>query len=141
MSTPRVTRRPSGFDHLLALQTGGGAAVAGRAEADPELAFVLPRLAEDIVWPVTAVDGETTDPCADSFVLDEVGYVLLSTLRDWAQASPTTAAPGIARSIIRFTANVIPDPDHEDTTDTLEAMRNERLALVHAVHSEPGEHR
>ncbi|MEV5177931.1 hypothetical protein AB0L10_44635 [Streptomyces flaveolus] len=35
---------------------------------------------------------------------------------------PTTAVPGIARSIIRFTANVIPDPDHPDTADTLEAM-------------------
>ncbi|WP_331722345.1 hypothetical protein [Streptomyces canus] len=69
------------FDYLLALQMSGDVAVAGRAEADPELAFVLLRLAEDIVWPVTAVDGEA-DPCADSFALDEVGSVLLSTLRD-----------------------------------------------------------
>ncbi|MFB1047353.1 hypothetical protein [Streptomyces chrestomyceticus] len=30
-----------GFNYLLALQTGGGTVVAGRAEADPELAFVL----------------------------------------------------------------------------------------------------
>ncbi len=41
--------------------------------------------------------------------LDEVGDVLLSAPRDWAQDSPTTAATGIARSMIRFTANVIPD--------------------------------
>ncbi|MFB7116144.1 hypothetical protein [Streptomyces sp. NPDC056291] len=47
-----------GFDYLLTLQMGGGAAVAGRADA--ELAFVLLRLAEDIVWPVTAVDGPAT---------------------------------------------------------------------------------
>ncbi|MFI1838295.1 helicase associated domain-containing protein [Streptomyces olivaceoviridis] len=67
------------------------------------------------------MDGET-DPCADSFALDEVGCVLLSALRDWARDSPTTAVPGIARSIIRFTVNVIPDPDHMDTADTLDAM-------------------
>jgi hypothetical protein len=100
-----------GFDYLLALQMGGEDAVAGRTEADPELASVLLRLAEDIIWPVKAVDGEA-DPCADSFALDEVGCVLLSALRDWARNSPTTAAPGTACSIIRFTANVIPAPEH-----------------------------
>jgi hypothetical protein len=36
----------------------------------------------DIGFPVTALDGEA-DPCADSFALDEIGRVLLSTLRDW----------------------------------------------------------
>ncbi|MFI2636684.1 hypothetical protein ACH5A2_41000 [Streptomyces collinus] len=46
------------------------------------------RLAEDIVWPVTAVDGEA-DPCADSFALDEVGCVLLFALRDWVRDSPS----------------------------------------------------
>ncbi|WP_434100661.1 helicase associated domain-containing protein [Streptomyces olivaceoviridis] len=123
---PRTPLAPEqveqGFDYLLALQTGGGAYAAGRTEATPELAFILLRLAEDIMWPVTAVDGET-DPCADSFALDEVECVLLSALRDWARDSPTTAVPGIARSIIRFTVNVIPDPDHMDTAGTLAAMR------------------
>ncbi|MEV6477865.1 hypothetical protein [Streptomyces sp. NPDC051657] len=47
---------------------------------------------------------------ASSFALDEVGCALLSALRDWARDSPVTTAPGIARSIIRFTVNVIPDP-------------------------------
>ncbi|WP_345669843.1 hypothetical protein [Streptomyces similanensis] len=59
-------------------------------EADPELTFVLLRLAGDIVWPATSVDGETTDSCTDSFALDEVGCVLLSALRDWALDSPPT---------------------------------------------------
>ena len=86
------------------------------------------------------MDGDA-DPCADSFALDEVGGVLLSTLRDRAGDSPTTAAPGIARSIIWFTVNVIPDPDRADTADTLEAMRDERLVLAHAVYSVPGAHR
>ncbi|WP_181140745.1 hypothetical protein [Streptomyces sp. Ru62] len=136
--TPEQVER--GFDYLLALQTGGGAYAAGRTEATPELAFVLLRLAEDIIWPVTAVDGES-DLCADSFALDEVGCVLLSALRDWVRDSPTTAVLGITRSIIRFTADVIPDPDHVDTADTLEAMRDERLVLAHAVHSAPDAHR
>ncbi|MFI1293332.1 hypothetical protein ACH4VM_33640 [Streptomyces sp. NPDC020792] len=134
--TPEQVER--GFDYLLALQMGGAPYAAEQVEATPELTFVLLRLAEDIIWPVTAVDGEITDPCADSFALDEVGCVLLSALRDWALDSPDTAALGIARSIIRFTANVVPDPDHADTADTLEAMRNERLVLAHAVHSAPG---
>ncbi len=75
-------------------------------------------------------------------MLDEVGCVLLSALRDWARDSATTAVLGIARSIIRFVENVIPDPDdHGDTCATLEAMRDEHLALAHAVHSAPGAHR
>ncbi|WP_228974744.1 hypothetical protein [Streptomyces sp. DH12] len=128
-----------GFDYLLALQTGGGTYAAGWVEAIPELAFTLLRLAEDIIWPVTAVDGEA-DPRADS-ALDEVGVVLLSALRDCARNSPTTAVPGIARSITRFVENVIPDPDgHGDTCATLEAMRDEHLVLAHAVHSAPGAH-
>lgn len=137
--TPMQVER--GFDYFLALQTGGGTAASGRAEADPELSFVLLRLAEDIIWPAAAIDEETTDPCADSFALDEVGCVLLSALRDWARDSPTTAVPGIARSIIRFIENVVPDPDDRgDTHATLETMRDEHLALTHAMHSAPGGH-
>jgi hypothetical protein len=34
--------------------------------------------------------------------------------------------------------NVIADPDHADTATTLEAMRDQRLMLAHAVHSAPG---
>ncbi|CAL9278762.1 hypothetical protein [Streptomyces sp. SudanB91_2054] len=67
--------------------------------------------------------------------------MLLSALRDWARDSPTTAVPGIARSIIRFVVSVIPDPDHEDTADTLEVLRDARLSVAHAVHSVPDAHR
>ena len=105
--TPEQAER--GFDYLLALQTGGSASVAGRAGVDPELAFILPRLGQDIVWPTTTLDAQA-DPRADSFAPNEVGCVLLSALRDWARDSPATAALGIARSIIRFTVNSIRDP-------------------------------
>ncbi|MGW0206366.1 hypothetical protein ACWDZ8_11305 [Streptomyces sp. NPDC003233] len=67
--------------------------------------------------------------------------MLLSALPDWARDSPTTAALGIARSIIRFTVNVIPDLDSADPADTLEVMHNEHLVLAHAMHSAPGTHR
>ncbi|MFF5426400.1 MULTISPECIES: hypothetical protein [unclassified Streptomyces] len=63
--------------------------------------------------------------------------MLLSALHDWAGDSPTTAVPGIARSIIRFTTSVVPDPDRPDTAGTLEAMRDEHLAPAHALHPAP----
>ncbi|MEU3188636.1 hypothetical protein ABZ707_31235 [Streptomyces sp. NPDC006923] len=136
--TPEQVER--GFDYLLALSQGGAAAVAGRADADPKLVFVLLRLAEDIIWPITALDGDS-DPSADSFALDEVGCVLLSALRDWARDSSSTAALGIARSILRFVVSVVPDPDFGEPTGTLEVMRFEHLVFAHAVHSAPETHR
>ncbi|WP_405996720.1 hypothetical protein [Streptomyces sp. NBC_00829] len=53
---------------------------------------------------------------------------------NWATDSPATAALGIARSVIRFTANVIPDADNGYTADTLETMRDEHLAMAAAFH-------
>lgn len=124
-----------GFDYLLALQMGGGNYVSGRTPATPELAFLLLRLAENIVFPVTGVLGDG-EPHADSFALDEVGCILLSALRDWTRDSPTTAVLGIARSIIRFVENVIPDPDdHGDTRVTLETMRDEHMEWARTVQS------
>ncbi|MFF5721261.1 hypothetical protein [Streptomyces buecherae] len=72
-----------GFDYVLAVEAGDNATARARGRA---------------------VDGETTDPCVDSFALDEVGCVLLSVLRDWALDSPDTAVLGITRNIIRTTA-------------------------------------
>ncbi|MEU5825908.1 hypothetical protein [Streptomyces sp. NPDC047803] len=89
-----------GFDYLLALQMGGGSYVSGRTPASPELAFLLLRLAENIVFPVRGVLGDG-EPHADSFALDEVGCILLSALQDWTRDSSTTAVLGVARSIIR----------------------------------------
>ncbi|MCX5078608.1 hypothetical protein OHA84_37115 [Streptomyces sp. NBC_00513] len=123
------------FDYLLALQMGGGNHASGRTSATPELAFLLLRLAENIVFPVTGVLGDG-EPHSDSFALDEVGCILLSALRDWTRDSPTTAVLGIARSIIRFVENVIPDPDdHGDTRATLETMRDEHLKWARTLKS------
>ncbi|MFJ1601564.1 hypothetical protein [Streptomyces sp. NPDC088261] len=121
-----------GFSFLLGLQLGGGSNVADRTD-DPELPFVLLRLAEDIITPVTTLSDDD-ELNSDSFALDEVGGVLLSAFRDWARDSPTTAVLGIARTIIRFTTHVIPDPDHPDPADTLETMRDEHLQIAAAIH-------
>ncbi|MFD3762533.1 hypothetical protein [Streptomyces sp. NPDC058622] len=70
--TPEQVERA--FDYLLALQMGGGSNVAGRTDADPELASLLLRVAEDVIWPMAAV-GEESDPHSDSFALEEVGCI------------------------------------------------------------------
>ncbi|MFD8288069.1 hypothetical protein ACFV2B_07515 [Streptomyces lavendulae] len=134
--TPKEVDRA--FDYLAALQSGGGAHSTSLTESTPELAFLLLRLAENIVFPVTGLLGDG-DPHTDSFALDEVGCILLSALRDWTRDSPTTAALGNARTIIRFVENVIPDPDdHGDTLATLETMRREHLEWAHTVHCMTG---
>ncbi|MEU2793965.1 hypothetical protein [Streptomyces sp. NPDC007100] len=129
-----------GFDYLLARRRVAAPLSPGGRQQTRSWRSSCCAWPRNIIWPVTAVDGEAA-PCAGSFALDEVGGVLLSSLRGWARGSPTTAAPGIARSILRFTVNVIPDTDHRDTADALEAMRDERVVLAHAVHSAPGAHR
>jgi hypothetical protein len=93
---------------------GGGNYVSGRTPATPELAFLLRRLVENIVFPVTGILGDG-EPHADSFTSDEAGRLLLSALRDWTRDSPTTAVLGIARSIIHFVVNVIPAPTTAET--------------------------
>ncbi|MEU6965965.1 hypothetical protein [Streptomyces chrestomyceticus] len=135
--TPQQVER--GFDYLLALQTGVALWSPGgrkRTRSWRSSCCGWPRTSSGPSRPRTGRPRRG----ADSFALDEAGGVLLYALRDWARDSPTTAAPGIARSILRFTANVLPDPDHPDTAGTLEAMRDERLILAHAVHSAPGAH-
>ncbi|MFJ9078140.1 hypothetical protein ACIRO3_23280 [Streptomyces sp. NPDC102278] len=86
------------FDHLLALQMGGGIYASDRTPNTPELAFLLLRLAENIVFPTTGATRSRT-----------------RTPSPWTRSGasccppcPTTAVPGIARSIIRFVENVIP---------------------------------
>ncbi|MFK0050102.1 hypothetical protein ACIQU4_39555 [Streptomyces sp. NPDC090741] len=71
------------FDYILALQMDGGNYASGRTPATPELAFLLLRLAENIVFPVMGVLGDR-EPHADSHALDEVGCIPLSArCRGW----------------------------------------------------------
>ncbi|MFF7199136.1 hypothetical protein ACIOC1_34005 [Streptomyces sp. NPDC088197] len=125
--TPEQVHRA--FAYLMALEAGGGGGVAGREEADPELPFLMLRLTEDLVLPVTTVPDDE-DPTADSFILERVGDVLLSALRDWQRDSPTTGCIGLARTLLRFITGLLTDQDdHGDVHATLEQLRDEHPAL------------
>lgn len=126
--TPEQVHRA--FAYLMALEAGGGANVAGREQADPELPFLMLRLTEDLVLPVTTVPGDE-DPTADSFILERVGDVLLSALRDWQRDSPATGCIGLARSLLRFITGLLADQDDRgDVAATLERLRDEHPALA-----------
>jgi hypothetical protein len=117
------------FAYLMALEAGGGAAVAGRADADPEPAFLMLWLTKDLVLPVTTVPDDE-EPTSDSFVLEYVGDVLLSALRDWQRDSPTTGCISLARSLLRFITRLLTDQDDRgDVASTLERLRDEHPAL------------
>lgn len=88
------------------------------------------RLTEDLVLPVTTVPDDE-DPTADSFILERVGAVLLSTLRDWQRDSPATGCIGLARSLLRFITGLLTDQDdHSDVAATLARLRDKHPALA-----------
>jgi hypothetical protein len=91
------------------------------------------RLTEDLVLPVTTVPDDE-DPTADSFILERVGDVLLSALRDWQRDFPTTRCIGLARSLLRFITGLLTDQDDRgDVAATLERLRDEHPALASAA--------
>jgi hypothetical protein len=96
-----------------------------------QLPGLLPGIAELVVFPVTAL-SDGTDPCADSFVLDEVGVIYLMAIREWAAHAPAAAAPGIARTIAHFVGQVLADAP-TDVVRTLQALRDEQVARARAV--------
>ncbi|MFF0451306.1 hypothetical protein ACFYT4_33880 [Streptomyces sp. NPDC004609] len=86
--------------------------------------------------PVTALPGpDTGEPCEDTFALEALGRVLVTSLRTWAQAGPD-AAEDIARAVIDFTAQILTD-DHEDVADIprqLEAVGVRQALDAHTPH-------
>ncbi|MFI9569525.1 hypothetical protein [Streptomyces rishiriensis] len=65
-----------GFDYVLAVEAGDDVQAARLAPEVEQLPGLLPGIAELVVFPVTALSHDT-EPCADSFVLDEVGVIYL----------------------------------------------------------------
>ncbi|MER5576080.1 hypothetical protein [Streptomyces massasporeus] len=65
------------------MEAGDDVQAARLAPEVEQLPGLLPGIAELIVFPVTALSDDT-DPCADSFVLDEVGVIYLMAIRGWA---------------------------------------------------------
>ncbi|MFD0214672.1 hypothetical protein ACFVH9_37745 [Streptomyces hirsutus] len=73
-----------------------------RAGAEPRMPALLVDVAMRIVVPVTAMPGpDAGEPCEDTFALEALGRVFVTTLRTWAQAGPD-AAEGIARAVHRL---------------------------------------
>ncbi|MEU0060094.1 hypothetical protein [Streptomyces sp. NPDC006334] len=86
------------------------------ADGEPRMPELLVDVVERIVVPVTALPGpEAGEPCADTFALEALGRVFVTSLRTWAQAGPDTAE-GIARSVIDFALQFLTE-DHEDVVE------------------------
>ncbi|MEU0119444.1 hypothetical protein ABZ137_38645 [Streptomyces bobili] len=120
-----------GFDYVLAVEAGDDATAARLAPEVEQLPGLAPGIAELVVYPVTALSDDS-DPCADSFVLDEVGVIYLMAIREWATHAPATAAPGIARNIAHFVGQVLADAP-TDAVQALQALRDEQVARARAV--------
>ncbi|MFB7852359.1 hypothetical protein ACFC34_35825 [Streptomyces sp. NPDC056053] len=112
----------SAFGYLRAIEAGDTEAAAKYAGNDPRMPELLADAAERIVVPVTALCGIDPDPCDESFTLEAVGRVLVSTLRSWAQAGPD-AAEGVAHAVIAFVREVLTQEEHgESVADVLRQM-------------------
>ncbi|MFK0050536.1 hypothetical protein ACIQU4_41850 [Streptomyces sp. NPDC090741] len=112
-----------GFDYVLSVEAGDAVAAARLAPEVERLSGLLPAIAELVVFPVTALSDDT-EPCADSIALDEVGVLYLMAVRDWATATPASAAPGIARTIAHFVGQILAD-EPKDVVRALEVLRHE----------------
>ncbi|MEU1457743.1 hypothetical protein [Streptomyces avermitilis] len=123
----------SAFKYLRAVQAGDTEAAAEFVAAEPGMPGLLVEVAERIVVPVTALCGIDPEPCDDSFALQAVGRVFVTTLLNWAQAGPDTAT-GIAHAVIRFTREVLTQ-EHEDVADILRQM--EAVGLGQALDAHP----
>ncbi|MFD8251305.1 hypothetical protein [Streptomyces werraensis] len=111
--TPRAAI--SAFNFLRAVQADDVNAAREFAGIAPRMPELLVDVATRIVVPVTALPGpEAGEPGEDTFALEALGRVFVTSLRVWAQAGPDTAE-GIARAVIDFAAHFLTD-DHESHT-------------------------
>ncbi|MEW2576888.1 hypothetical protein [Streptomyces syringium] len=100
----------------------------------------MPKLLVDVVMrivvPVTALPGSNAgEPCADTFALEALGRVFVTTLRTWAQAGPD-AAEDTAPSVIDFTLQFLTE-DHEDVADVLRQLEAVSVGQALDAHSAP----
>ncbi|WP_327293008.1 hypothetical protein [Streptomyces sp. NBC_01198] len=126
----------SAFAYLRAVQAGDTEAAAEFAAAEPRLAALLVDAATQIVVPVTALPGpDTGEACEDTFALEALGRVFLTTLHTWEQTGPD-AAQGIARSVIAFTEQILTE-DHEDVADILRQLEAAGVGQALDAHPAP----
>lgn len=111
----------SAFNYLRAVQADDVEAAREFASAEPRMPTLLVDVAMRIVVPITALSGpDTGEPCEDTFALEALGRVFVTSLRTWAQAGPD-AAEGIARAVIDFALQILTE-DHEDVADVLRQL-------------------
>ncbi|MEV6251282.1 hypothetical protein AB0M38_34720 [Streptomyces sp. NPDC051742] len=139
-TTPLAQMTPhaaiSAFNYLRAVQADDAAAAGEFADAEPRMPELLVDVAERIVVPVTALPSlEAGEPCEDTFALEALVRVFVTSLRIWAQAGPDTAQ-GIARAVIDFAQQLLTD-DHEDVADTLRQLEAIGVGQALAAHPAP----
>ncbi|MGW2103648.1 hypothetical protein ACWCPX_39465 [Streptomyces olivaceoviridis] len=137
-TTPLAPMTPhaaiSAFGYLRAVQADDTGAAREFAGAEPRTPEMLVDAATRIVVPVTALPGPAAgEPCEDTFALEALGRVFVTSLRPWAQAGPDTAE-GIARTVIDFARQFL-TKDHEDVTDTLRQL--EAVGVSQALDAHP----
>ncbi|MFI5868298.1 hypothetical protein [Streptomyces sp. NPDC051546] len=123
------------FDYVLAVDARDDNAVDRLAiELLHHHPGLLVAIAEELIFPVTALPDDAGDINADSFVLAELGVLFTAVIRMWSHDCPASAAPIIARSIAYFVAQIF-TIDPEDVAPALEVIRDGRLELARAVHT------
>ncbi|MEU0214505.1 hypothetical protein ABZ281_05040 [Streptomyces sp. NPDC006265] len=126
----------SAFNYLRAVQADDVEAAREFAGAEPQMPELLVDVATRIVVPVTAIramHGIDPEPVDDSFALEALGRVFVSSLRIWAQAGPDTAE-GVARAVIDFVVQFFTE-DHEDVADVLRQL--EAVGVGQALDAHP----
>lgn len=137
-TTPLAPMTPhaaiSAFNYLRAVQADDADAAREFAGAEPRMPELLVDAVTRIVVPVTALPvAEAGEPCEDTFALEALGRVFVTSLRAWAQAGPG-AAEGVARAVIDFATQFLTD-DHEDVADTLRQL--EAVGVGQALDAHP----
>ncbi|CAL9627921.1 hypothetical protein [Streptomyces sp. enrichment culture] len=122
------------FAYIRALQAGDiDTACAVANDTGPGLRRLLLDVAARIVIPVTAVDDCDGEPCVHSFLAAALGRMLLEVLCH-ADGACLAFPPGITRTIIRFTENILTE-DHGDVADVLRQL--EAAGMKQAMEAHP----
>ncbi|MFF9403337.1 MULTISPECIES: hypothetical protein [unclassified Streptomyces] len=120
----------SAFAYIRAVQAADtDAACAVLKVTGMRMRRLLLDLAEHVFIPISAVDDHDEEPCAHAFLTAALGQLLLEVLRADGDVCPAMP-PGLARTIIRFTEDILAD-DQGDVADVLrqlEAIGTERAA-------------
>ncbi|MFJ3505387.1 hypothetical protein [Streptomyces sp. NPDC090135] len=121
------------FDHLRAVSVDDTEFAGELAAAEPRMPELIVDVVERLVVPVTTVGERVPEPYDDSFVLNALGSVFVTTLRIWATAGPDTAEP-LARIALHLITQLLVQDD-EELADALEHLN--AVALHQAIQAYP----